>query len=354
MKILQVAPLWFPIPPEKYGGIERIVSFLSDGLVEKGHEVTLFAAAGSKSKAKIVNVFESPLIKAGISWNDPFWNLRNMQVAVEYAENNGFDIIHSHMDVWGLFFQGLSKRPVVHTMHNPLYRKSANPVKNDNRLRLYSEEGYRTNIALISESARKQAMIDLPLSRVVYNGIDTSVFDLGKGGDHFVWIARVDKYKGIENAIAAAEKAGVRLTLAGRLDPTQKKYFDSTIAPHLNDKISFVGELSQDQLSEFYGSATALLYPIEWEEPFGLVVTEAMACGTPVIAYRHGSMPELIEEGKTGFVIDDSIDMLVEKMKIVGDLDRSHVRDHVVKNFSKEKMVEEYEKFYADILEKNA
>ena len=353
MKILQVAPLWFPIPPEKYGGIERVVSFLSDGLVEKGHEVVLFAAAGSRSKAKIINVFEHPLIEAGVSWNDPVWNLRNMQAAVEYADKNGFDIIHSHMDVWGLFFQGLSKVPIVHTMHNPLYRNDIDSIDKDSRLRLYSEEGYRTNIALISESARKQAMIDLPLSRVVYNGIDTNAYDLMGGGDHFVWIARVDKYKGIENAIAAAEKAGARLTMAGRTDPKQKEYFDLKIAPHLNDKITFVGELSQEQLPEFYGSATALLYPIEWEEPFGLVVTEAMACGTPVIAYRHGSMPELIEEGKTGFVIDDSVDALVEKMALVGDLDRGYIRDHVIKNFSKEKMVAEYEKFYEDIL-KNA
>lgn len=234
-------------------------------------------------------------------------------------------------------------------MHNPLYRTNADATKDD-RLTLFKRESYRTNIAFISESARKQAMIDLPHSRVIYNGIDTDDFTFGEGGNHFIWIARVNKHKGIENAIAAAEKIGAKLTLAGRIDDTQQEYFDTVIKPRLNDKITFIGELSQEQLPEFYGSATALLYPIEWEEPFGLVVAEAMACGTPVIAYRRGSMPELIEDGKTGFVIDESVDLLAEKMKLVGNMDRKYVRKHVENNFSKEKMVDEYEKFYLDIL----
>jgi glycosyltransferase involved in cell wall biosynthesis len=349
MKIIQVAPLWFTIPPGKYGGIERVISLLADGLVAKGHEVKLYAAPGSKSKAEIVSVYEKPLVEAGVSWNNPFWNLENLSEATEEAVSGNYDIVHCHLDVWGLFFQGLSQKPYVHTMHNPLYRTNADATKDD-RLNLFQRESYRTNIAFISESARKQAMIDLPHSRVIYNGIDTSDFTFGEGGEHFIWIARVNKHKGIENAIMAAEKIDARLTLAGRIDDTQQEYFDTVIKPHLNEKITFIGELSQEQLPEFYGSATALLYPIEWEEPFGLVVAEAMACGTPVIAYRRGSMPELIEDGKTGFVIDESVDLLAEKMKLVGNMDRKYVRRHVENNFSKERMVDEYEKFYLDIL----
>ncbi len=349
MKIIQVAPLWFTIPPGKYGGIERVVSLLSDGLVAKGHEVKLYAAPGSQSKAEIVSVYEKPLIKAGVSWNNPFWNLKNLAEATEEATSGKYDIVHSHLDVWALFFQGISQRPFVHTMHNPLYRTDAAAVKDD-RLRLFMSEANRTNIALISQSARRQAMFDLPLSRVIYNGIDTDDFKFGEGGDHFIWIARVNKHKGIENAIAAAKKIGARLTLAGRIDKDQRKYFNTTIKPHLNKKITFIGELNQEQLPGFYGSATALLYPIEWEEPFGLVVTEAMSCGTPVIAYRRGSMPELIEDGKTGFVIDSDIAILAQKMKEVAKMDRVYTREHVIKNFGKEKMVDEYEKFYTDIL----
>ena len=136
----------------------------------------------------------------------------------------------------------------------------------------------------------------------------------------------MNKHKGVENAVAAAEKTGVKLLLAGRIDPTQLDYFNNAVKPHLNDKIKYVGELTEEQLSDFYGPAKALLYPIEWEEPFGLVVTEAMACGTPVIAYRRGSMPELIEDGKTGFVIDSDIDKLAEAMGKIDRLDRAATR----------------------------
>lgn len=194
-------------------------------------------------------------------------------------------------------------------------------------------------------------MAHLPLGRVVYNGINLSDFQFNpKGGDHFVWIARMNKHKGVENAIAAAEKMGAYLTLAGRIDPTQEEYFEKVIKPHLNDKIKYVGELSEAQLSDFYGPAKALLYPIEWEEPFGLVVAEAMACGTPVIAYRRGSMPELIEDGKTGFVIDSNIDELVKAMQKIDSIDRSAVRRRVEEKFSKESMTDAYEKWYYELL----
>jgi len=346
LRIAQIAPLWLTIPPKKYGGIERIIAMLCDGLVEKGHEVTLFAAPGSKTKAKLVTVFPKPLLEANIPWSNPVWNLRNLSKAFEMANKGKFDIIHSHLDLWTLFFQGLTKTPVLHTMHNPLYRTNADATKDD-RLRLFSEEAYRTNIVLISKSALEQAMAKLPKARIIYNGSDLSNFKFNpKGGDHFVWIARMNKHKGVENAIAAAEKLGAKLLLAGRIDPTQVPYFKKVIKPHLNRKIKYVGELTEGQLSDFYGPAKALLYPIEWEEPFGLVVTESMACGTPVIAYRRGSMPELIEHGKSGFVIDSDLNELVKAMKNIDQIDRTLVREHVEQKFSKERMVDDYEKAY--------
>jgi len=356
LRIAQIAPLWITIPPQKYGGIERIIAMLCDGLTEKGHEVTLFASPGSTAKAKkLVTVFEKPLLDVNCPWSNPIWNLRNLSFAFEASNNGQFDIIHAHLDLWTLFFHNLTKTPVLHTMHNPLYRTNADAVKDD-RLRLFMEEAHRTNIVFISHSAMKEAMINFPPNRatVIYNGSDLSHFDFNpKGGDHFIWIARMNKHKGVENAIAAAEKIGAKLLLAGRIDPTQKEYFEKYIKPHLNDKIQYVGELTEDQLSDFYGPAKAMLYPIEWEEPFGLVVTEAMACGTPVIAYRRGSMPELIEDGKTGFVIDSDIDVLAEAMKKADQIDRAYVRKRVEERFSKEIMVENYEKLYYKILEKN-
>lgn len=352
LRIAQIAPLWITIPPLKYGGIERIIAMLCDGLSVKGHEVTLFASPGSTAKGKLISVFEKPLLDANIAWSNPIWNLRNLSLATEMANRGEFDIIHTHLDVWSLFFHNLTKTPVIHTMHNPLYRTNADANKDD-RLRLFMEEAKRTNIVFISQSAKDQAMLEFPAkrSRIIYNGIDLSHFKFKeKGGDHFVWIARMNKHKGVENAIAAAEKLGVKLLLAGRIDPTQKEYFDTYVKPHLNEKIQYVGELSEEQLSDFYGPAKACLYPIEWEEPFGLVVAESMACGTPVIAYRRGSMPELIDDGKNGFVIDSSIELLVEAMKKVDQIGRTLVRQQVEEKFSKETMVENYEKAYYELL----
>lgn len=352
LRIAQVAPLWITIPPVKYGGIERIVAMLCDGLSDKGHKVTLFASPGSTAKGKLISVFEKPLLDANIAWSNPVWNLRNLSLAIEMANAGEFDIVHSHLDLWTLFFHNLTKTPVLHTMHNPLYRTNADADKDD-RLRLFREEAKRINIVLISQSAKDQAMIEFPekRARIIYNGIDLSHFKFNKkGGEHFVWIARMNKHKGVENAIAAAEKLGVKLLLAGRIDPTQAEYFETYIKPHLNEKINYVGELTEEQLSDFYGPAKACLYPIEWEEPFGLVVAEAMACGTPVVAYRRGSMPELIEDGKTGFVTDSNPDLLIEAMKKIDQIDRRMVRRRVEEKFSKERMVNDYEKAYYELL----
>lgn len=352
LRIAQVAPLWFTIPPKGYGGIERIVSILAEELTRRGHEVTLFASPGSITSAKLISVFDKSLSEANIPWSNPTWNLRNLSTAYELADTDAFDVIHSHLDLWALFFQNLTKVPSLHTMHNPLYRTNADATKND-RLRLFTEEAHRTNIVFISESARKLAMVDLPKSRVIYNGIDLQHFRFNKkGGEHFIWIARMNKHKGVENAIAAAEKLGAKVLLAGRIDPTQEEYFEKIIKPHLNEKIQYIGELKDNKLSDFYGNAKALLYPIEWEEPFGLVVAEAMACGTPVIAYRRGSMKELITDNESGFVIDSDIEKLVEAMKKVDQLDRAAVRKHVEDNFSKERMVDEYEKLYYELCQK--
>lgn len=351
LRIAQIAPLWVTVPPEKYGGIERIVAMLCDGLAERGHEVTLFAAPGSRTKARLISVYPKPLIEAGISWSNEIWNLQNLSRAFEMAQGGAFDILHCHLDLWSLFFQNLVKTPVLHTMHNPMYRDNADAPKDD-RLQLFSNEAHRTNIVFISKSARNQAMVDFPKnkSRIIYNGIDVKTFVFNaKPADHFVWIARVNKHKGIENAIAAAEKLGVKLLLAGRIDPTQQEYFDKIIKPRLSKKIQYIGELNEQQLSGFYGPAKAMLYPIEWEEPFGLVVAEAMACGTPVIAYRRGSMEELIDDGKTGFVVEENIDALVDAMKKIDSINRADVRKSAERKFSKERMVEEYEKTYYEL-----
>ena len=349
LRIAQIAPLWFSVPPKKYGGIERIVAFLTNELIRRGHQVTLFAAPGSKTAGKLVSVYKKPLIKAKISWTNPFWNLKNLSVAYQQARNKEFDIIHSHLDLWTLYFQSFVQVPSVITLHNALYQTTFDHDETT-RIQIFKEKRNDANVVFISNAMKKTSSVKFARPSVIHNGIDVDRYEFNpRGGKHFVWVSRIDKYKGIENAIAAAEKSGEKLLLAGRLDPLQRDYFKYRIKPRLNKKIRYIGELADQELSDFYGTAKAFLYPIEWEEPFGLVVAEAMACGTPVIAYPRGSMPELIKDGKTGFLVNN-VSQLVSAMKKAGSLNRYEVRKHVEKNFRKEQMAENYEKLYYQLI----
>ncbi|HDJ30421.1 MAG TPA: glycosyltransferase family 4 protein [bacterium] len=358
LKIAQIAPLWVSIPPEKYGGIERIVYYLSEELVKRGHKVTLFASGDSKTKAKLVSVYPRALKKDNIPWTDPFWNLENLSVAFRSA--NQFDIVHSHLDLWALFFQELTKTPVVHTFHNPLYTSSITaPERLPTRLKMFQIHRNTTFGCFISKSQRKLCPVKFPHNWVVYNGIDLSQYKFYPQGDeYFAWIARIDPYKGIENAILAAEKAGVKLLLAGRLDKSRRDYFKTKIKPHLGRKIKYVGELSQEELPEFYGRAKAILYPIEWHEPFGLIMTEAMACGTPVIAFDRGSVSEVIKDKKTGFVVPmldkkgkKNINGIVKAIHEIETIKREDCRKWVEKKFTYQKMTDRYEEVYYKAIE---
>lgn len=352
LKIAQIAPLWFPIPPKKYGGIERIVHFLTKELVKRGHDVTLFASGDSKTKAKLVSVAEESLIKAGYNWQDPFWNLENLSRAFKIAKD--FDILHSHLDVWTLPFQNLTKVPVLHTFHNQLYKASITREgeRKPTRLEIFEKHRKETLAVFISKSEREKSAVKFPKSWVVYNGIDVSQFKFNpKPEDHFIWIARIDPFKGIENAIAVAKIAGVKLLLAGRLDPYREEYFKTKIKPHLSKKIKYLGELSGNKLSDFYSQAKACLYPIEWEEPFGLIMTEAMACGTPVIAFDRGSVKEVIEDGKTGFIVKN-IKEMAEAIKKIDDIKRENCKTRVEEKFNYQRMVDDYEKIYYQLVKK--
>lgn len=361
LKIAQLAPLWVPVPPKKYGGIERVAHYLTEELVKRGHEVTLFASGDSKTSAKLVAVYPRHLLQDKVRWTNPLWNLENLTAAFKQAEE--FDIIHSHLDVWPLFFQEFIKTPVLHTFHNPLHKQKKifnkrRVKKIDHRLQIFNLYRKSTLACFISGSQKKLCPINFTRNWIAYNGIDTSLYEFNeRPEDHFIWIARIDPYKGIENAIAAAEKADVKLLLAGRLDADKAEYFEEKIRPRLSKRIQYIGELSQKELSNFYGKAKALLYPIEWEEPFGLVMVEAMACGTPVIAFKKGSVPEVVKHGKTGFVIAKkdkkgkrNIAGLVKAIKKIDEIKRKDCRQRVEENFSFPKMVDRYEEIYYQIL----
>lgn len=358
LKIAQIAPLWVPVPPKKYGGIERIVHYLTEELIRRGHDVTLFAAGNSKTKGKLASIYPRGLLEDKIPWTDPFWNLENLSRAFEKA--GSFDIIHSHLDLWTLFFQELTKTPVLHTFHNPLYTSSISaPKRIPSRLKMFDLHNKTTHACFISKSQRRLCPVKFPRNWVAYNGIDLSLYPFSrKAKDHFIWIARIDPYKGIENAILAAKKAGVKLFLAGRLDPGRKEYFKEKIKPHLSNQIKYLGELPQEKLADFYGNAKACLYPIEWEEPFGLIMTEAMACGTPIIASNKGSVPEVVKDGKTGFVVPllnkrgkKNIAGFVGAIKKIDKIKREDCRDWVEEKFSYQRMVGDYEKIYYSLLQ---
>jgi glycosyltransferase involved in cell wall biosynthesis len=357
LKIAQIAPLWTSIPPEKYGGIERIVHFLTEELVKRGHKVTLFASGDSKTKAKLVSICPRGLLKDKIPWTDPFWNLENLSSAFKRAGK--FDVIHSHLDLWTLFFQELTKTPIVHTFHNPLYTSSiTDPKRIPTRLKMFNLHKRTTNGCFISKSQRELCPVKFPKNWLVYNGIDLSHFKFNpKPKDHLVWVGRIDPYKGIENAIKAAEIAGEKLLLAGRLDPYRKEYFEKKIRPHLNSKIKYLGHLSSQEMPKFYREAKACLYPIEWHEPFGLIMAESMASGTPVIVFDRGSAKEVVKDGKTGFVVpflnkkgEKNIQGLVKAIKKIDRIKRENCRLWVEKNFSYQKMVSDYEKIYYSLL----
>jgi len=208
------------------------------------------------------------------------------------------------------------------------------------------------NYVCISKSQKNLSRYKLNFVDIVYNGIRIEEFKFNPTPkNYFFWTARVDKYKGIENAIEIAEKAKINLLLAGRLDVSQIPYFEKNIKPHLNDKIKFIGEYSRKEKSKLFGEAKALLYPIEWHEPFGLNMTESMACGTPVIAFRMGSVPEIVKHGKTGFVVN-TIEEAVKAVKRIDEIKRIECRKWVEDNFTQDVMVKNYEKLYYKLVKK--
>lgn len=348
LKIAQVAPLWFSIPPKSYGGSERIIHLLTEGLVQKGHRVWLFASGDSKTKAKLVPVIKKhlcadPFFSTQITWKEYVWNAFNTALAIERSKN--FDIVHTHWSWVPFLFCKFSKSPLVHTFHNI-------PSFNDTRWKVLNYYKNQINAVFISRSEQKNSQVHFKKEWVIYNGIDISQFKLNlKPENYFLWVGKIVPFKGLKEAIWLVKKAKERLLIAGNTIPEYYNFFQKEIKPHFSKKIVYLGELSQKELVEVYGKAKALLYPISWEEPFGLVMVEAMACGTPVIAFNRGSVPEIVQNGKTGFVVKNLKEML-SAMKKIRNISRLFCRQWVERKFNSQEMVEKYEKIYYEILRK--
>ena len=340
MRIAQIAPLAEPVPPQLYGGTERVVSLLTEELVRRGHEVTLFASGDSETDARLVSVTREAL-RLGPADVDPNLHLM-LELSQVFERAHQFDVIHSHVDFYALPFARLVKTPVVTTLHGRLDLGGLQAV---------FERFSDAPLVSISDNQR-EPIPGAHWAATVYNGTDLEEFTFNEtGGDDFVFVGRICPEKNIEGAIAIARRSGVPLRIAAKIDPVDLEYYESVIKPLIDGRqVEYLGELGGADKDQLLGSARALLFPVDWPEPFGLAMTEAMACGTPVLALRRGSVPEVVEDGVTG-IVRDSEDELVAAVDEVGRLSRQACRDRVERLFSVAVMTDGYESVYESLTE---
>ena len=339
-RIAMLAPPWIPVPAPAYGGIEEVIRLLSAGLVAHGHEVTLFAPPTSTSDAEVEAVLEEPhpdeIERAR-------WEVDHVARAFEAldaaaARGRRFDVVHDHTGYAALAFADRIDTPLVHTLHGPFDRSNRE---------FYARHGRKAWIVAISRSQRDEAPPEMGGATVVYNPLEFPDWELGTTPDDFVlFLGRMSPVKGPHRAIAAAREAGVPLRLAGPVQPGQEEFFATEVEPHIDDDaVRYVGEVGADDKQDVYRAARALLMPIRWAEPFGLVMIEAMACGTPVIAYPEGSVPEIVVEGVSGFLVNDEHEM-AEAIGRLDELDRNSVRAAAQERFAVGRCVEGHERVY--------
>jgi len=344
MKIGVIAPLFFPIPPKTYGGTEIVIYNLVEGLVKNGHEVTLFACNGTKVSAKLDQKWNRQFDITKVGAREAVYRTNRLNYIASMSDR--FDILHNHDAISSILVEEEFKCPFVTTWHSSF--EGYTEIYPD-----YKKRMLETKFVSISNSQRE----GLPMGKfvaTVYNGtVDFNDYKFGRGGKYLVWIGRFDKSKGPDDAVKMALKAKKELILAGaKLSGKQKSFFDKSIKEYVDNKqIKFIGEVNLEQKVSLLQKAKAFLMPIHWEEPFGLVMIEAMACGTPVIAYNRGSVPEIIEDGKNGFIVkENNINGMVKAIAKLDTIDRKYCRESVKRRFSIEKMVEGYEKVYKKVI----
>jgi len=335
MKIAQIAPLAESVPPRLYGGTERVVSYLTEELVRLGHHVTHFASGDSVTRANLVACAPRAQRLDGVRDGLPQLLVMLERVLQRAHE---FDVLHFHTEPLAHFplFRALRGRTVT-TLHGRLDAPELKP--------LFREFGDMPVVS-ISDSQRAPAQ-GMNWLATVYHGLSPDVcpFNPSPRGRYFAFLGRVSPEKGLDRAIGIARRAGVMLRIAAKVDAVDEPYFRSRIVPLLGAGIEFLGELGERDKPAFLGNATALLFPIDWPEPFGLAVIEALSCGTPVLAWARGSVPELVENGVSGFVVDSMHEALA-KARIVGALDRRQVRRRFEKRFVASRMAQDYLSVY--------
>lgn len=340
MRIAQIAPLWEQVPPGTYGGTELIVSLLTEELVQRGHEVTLFASGDSKTLAKLESVHPQALRTDESIREYAIYDMLNMNQV--YKQAHRFDIIHSHVGCVAMSYADLVNTPTVHTLHGIF------TLDNEKMFAHIRDQPFVS----ISNSQR-ETKLGLNYVSTIYNGIDPDTYPFYPHPDeppYLAFLGRISPEKGTHLAIAIAQQTGWHLKIAGKIDPVDVNYFNEQIKPHIDgQQIEFLGEANHQQKSVLMGGAVATLFPITWQEPFGLVMIESMVTGTPVIAMKLGAASEVIVSGETGFLCETVADCIAA-LDQVRTLDRSACRQHVLNHFTTERMTDEYELVYQRIL----
>ncbi len=341
LKIAQLGPLYERIPPNLYGGTERVVSYLTEELVRRGHDVTLFASGDSITSAKLVSGYPRSLRLAGLSGAAIGPGLHLPMLADVYENAGRFDIIHSHLDYWCFPFTRLCPTPTIVTMHGRLDVEPLKPIY----------ERF-THVPLVSISNSQRT--PLPFMNWVgtaYHGLPPDLLKYNPNpGKYLAFLGRICPEKRVDIAIDVALKAGIPLKIAAKVDPVDQEYFEQLIKPKLcPPDIEHIGEIAEHEKSDFMGDAIALLFTIDWPEPFGLAMIEAFACGAPVITRPCGSVPEIVTQGKTG-LIASSVDDLVSAVKNVDKISRATCRAEFEARFTTAHMAERYEELYANLI----
>jgi glycosyltransferase involved in cell wall biosynthesis len=336
MRIGLVAPPWAPVPPHLYGGIELVVDRLAQGFAAAGQDVVLFATGDSTCPVpKRWLLDESEGVRIGFSVPE----VRHVLAAYESLQD--VDLIHDHSVLGPILSDHYTDLPVVTTVHGEL---------NGELRDIYERIAPKVSVVAVSNAQRRPAP-ELPVARVIHHGIDAADFPIGDGGGgYLLFLGRLSPDKGAGRAIEVARKADVPLLLAGKMrEPWERDYFEARVAPFLSEQIQYLGEVGHERKLELLAGARALVFPIRWNEPFGLVMIEALACGTPVLAFPEGAAPEVVEHGRTGFLCHDEGDM-AEAVLRLAELDRAACRAAVEGYFSTERMINEHLELYEELL----